>query len=110
MTELTAGKRLHALIEQHGYTLTDLAPLIGYRRETLSKKLNHNNVDKSLVEKVSNVLCVDLMPVVFPPKGSNERDVRCDEEKSRLRAELEAARQTISDLSAALRALTEKTA
>lgn len=107
MTELNQGKRLQALIEQHGYTLTSLAPMIGYVRETLSRKLQADDVDRALILKISDAIGVDLVPVMYPGED-HERDAECDTEISRLRRELEQARQTIRDLSAAIRAMSEK--
>lgn len=102
------GKQLKALIEQSGSTLTDLAPKIGYTREHLSKRLSKNQVDELLVWKISQALGVDLMPVIYPSEKNNERDLSCEEKLARLTAALDEAQKTISDLSATLRALTQK--
>lgn len=98
MAILKQGQQLKALIEQSGFTLTNLAPKIGYTREHLSKRLSSNKIDELLVWKISQALGIDLVPVIFPEEKSHEKEKSCEDEISRLRAELEAAQRTISDL------------
>lgn len=105
--QIKAGRQVKALIQQAGHTLSSVAPKIGYTREHLTRLLNSNKVDDLLIWKISNAIGVDLTSVSDLEKQSHESD-DCEKEKARLRAELEEANRTIRDLSAALRALTEK--
>lgn len=107
MTTLKQGQHLKALIEQSGFTLTDIAAKIGYTREHLSKRLSSNKIDDLLVWKIGQAIGVDLAPIMSPEEKVHEREKTCEDEISRLRAELEAANKTIRDLSATLRALTQ---
>jgi transcriptional regulator with XRE-family HTH domain len=107
MAILKPGQRLKALIEQSGYSITTIAQKIGYTREHLSRLLKSNKVDELLVWKISNSIGVDLMPEVFPDAVPERDD--CAETVARLQTELTEARETIRDLSAALRHLSEKT-
>lgn len=107
--QIKVGRQIKALIQQAGYTISSVAPKIGYTREHLTRMLNSDKVDESLILKISEAINVDIPAVVFPKNGNHESDKSdCENEKKRLRAELEEANQTIRNLSAALRALAEK--
>jgi len=105
--QIKAGRQVKALVRQAGHTIASVAPKIGYTREHLTRMLNSDKVDELLVWKISNAIGVDITNVIYPKNGNHESD-DCEKEKARLRAELEEANRTIRDLSAALRALTEK--
>jgi len=107
MAILSKGQQLKALIEQTGYSITTVSEKIGYSREHLSRLLKSDRVDETLVWKISRAVGVDLIGEVFPETKSHERD-DCREEVQRLRAELDKANRAIGDLSATLRALSEK--
>lgn len=115
MAILKKGQRLKALIEQTGYSITTVAERIGYTREHLIRRLKGDQVDELLVFKIGNAIGVDILPDFYPEAvvAGHERDVgqdgeSCTDKIARLESELSEAKQTIRDLSATLRALTEK--
>lgn len=53
--QIKPGLLLKALIQQHGYTLTDLAPKINYSREHLS----------TMMQKSSGLLMANVVPETY---------------------------------------------
>lgn len=107
MEHLERGQYLKAAMKQKGYTIKDLAPKVGYSREHLNKLLNSNQIDDDLAEKISSIIGADIRDGGKAP-GNSHRCEMLEQENRRLLAELETARQTIADLSAAIKHLTRR--
>ena len=106
---ITVGKTLKAIIEQNGETITSIAPKVGYTREHLSLRLRTNKVDEELLSAIATALNMGQDEFRRALNGMSQTKQPNDaEEVERLRYELDTARRTISDLSAAIRALSEK--
>lgn len=110
------GLLLKALIQQHGYALTDLAPKINYSREHLSTMIHSGRLPPDVVRSIGDVIGADVSEILAilgedpqPRKSTQTSPDRCEkmeEEIKDLKKSLSEAQETINNLSAVIRALT----
>lgn len=105
MDKPQTGLLLLEYFKKQKITLSSIAKAMGYSRETLSRRLNDNNIDDLFLWKLSRASGINLS-AVLNHEAAMEED--CKSKISRLESDLEAANKTIRDLSATLRALSEK--
>jgi len=109
MAAIKQGQILKYLIKEHGYKVEDFAAMMGYKaRETLTRQFRHERLREDVIMKAATLLGVSQSDIAGGNIVTKVNGLQKPGEVEQLRAELEEARKTIRDLSAALRALTEK--
>lgn len=115
MAKIKQGQILKYLIKERRYKVEDFATMMGYKaRESLTRLFQAEILRGDIVLKAATLLGVSQSEIVGHHNGTQKNggevktDSSCEVEKARLRVELDEARKTIRDLSAALRALSEK--
>lgn len=102
---LSVGRQVKAILQQNKITMKDLAPKVGYSREHLNRLLNSGDVTEDLINAIEAATGVHIHDLLSSESAQRQSG---NDEVLKLQKELEDARATISNLSAALRAIAEK--